>query len=86
MNINEAIDILREYNEWRRGKIDDMPDNHVVLGMAIDCVIDHFGRHGNDDYLKPRVCSGCKDLFFDNAGEKLCFVCREKKKKTNWYV
>ena len=76
MNINEAIDILREHNEWRRGKIDDMPDNPVVLGMAIDCVIDHFGRHGNDDYLKPRVCSGCKDLFFDNAGEKLCFVCR----------
>jgi len=86
MNINDAIDILREHNEWRRGKIDEMPNNPVVLGMAIDCVIEHFGRHGSDYNSKPKVCSRCKDVFFDKAGEKLCFVCREKKEKTNWYV
>jgi len=39
MKLNEAIKILKEYNEWRRGsEIIEMP-NPKKIGIAIDVVI-----------------------------------------------
>lgn len=43
MMIEEAIEILRECNKWRRDKGDcPYPFTAKSIGEAIDCVVDHF--------------------------------------------
>lgn len=48
MEINEAIEVLRKHNEWRRydGEIDKSPEmtDPVTLGKAIDTVVKHFRK------------------------------------------
>lgn len=45
MTIAEAIKILREYNEWRRGDDSEMIDP-AIIGKAIDMVCDYADEKG----------------------------------------
>lgn len=40
MTLSEAIKILKEHNEWRRGDDSEMV-NPTTLGIAIDLIIQH---------------------------------------------
>ena len=40
MKIEEAINTLKEFNEWRRGAYITMPDPKEI-GIAIDIVVKH---------------------------------------------
>jgi hypothetical protein len=42
MNIPQAIDILREYNAWRRGDDDAEALHPTDIGHAIDSAIKHM--------------------------------------------
>ena len=46
MNIQEAVRVLREHNEWRRGNKAEtwerMPYSPAQLGQAIDVVCNHY--------------------------------------------
>lgn len=55
MTLNEAIEILRKHNNWRRGD-DSIPEtNPTTLGLAIDTIIKDFdeGYFQTDVFLKP---------------------------------
>ncbi len=44
MTVQEAIQILKEHNKWRRGN-EDIPGqmtNPTELGVAIDTVVNHY--------------------------------------------
>lgn len=42
MNLEEAIEILRYHNAWRRGIEGYTMTNSTELGIAIDIIIKHF--------------------------------------------
>ena len=44
MNIDVAIDILESHNKWRRGGEGEMV-NVVILGRAIDTIVEHYKTH-----------------------------------------
>lgn len=39
MKITEAVEIIKEYNEWRRGDIKDLRYSPKTIGIAIDKLI-----------------------------------------------
>ena len=39
MKINEAVAILKHFNEWRRGEIDNIDYSPKEIGIAIDVVL-----------------------------------------------
>ena len=43
MKIEEAIAILKQHNEWRRGADIPMTDPKVI-GEAIDCVVNYYEK------------------------------------------
>lgn len=47
MNIEEAIEILRYHNAWRRGIEGYTLTNSTELGIAIDLIIKHFDELQN---------------------------------------
>ena len=47
MNIEEAIEILRYHNAWRRGIVGYTLTNSTELGIAIDLIIKHFDELQN---------------------------------------
>lgn len=42
MGKQEAIDILTQYNKWRRGELEDYPVAPSVLGVAIERAIKYL--------------------------------------------
>lgn len=44
MNISEAIQVLEEYNKWRKGAEIPQPDP-VKIGMAIDIITGEWKDH-----------------------------------------
>lgn len=54
MKLNEAIEILRSYNEWRRGA--EIPQTDPkTLGEAIDCVVEHFADVSKSSGIEERA-------------------------------
>lgn len=51
MNKKEAIEILSEYNEWRRGGHDVMPPP-AIIGDAIDFAINELAKESCETLLK----------------------------------
>ena len=41
MTFDEAVDILRKYNEWRRGAETEQ-ENPIAIGIAIDLVLNYI--------------------------------------------
>ena len=39
MEIEKVIEILKIYNDWRRGKIEDLPYTVKEIGIAIDIAV-----------------------------------------------
>jgi hypothetical protein len=52
MNIEDAIKILEDHNEWRRGKGTHSMTNPTELGIAIDTIIRHFKKSKIDKKIK----------------------------------
>jgi hypothetical protein len=44
MNLETAIEILREYNLWRRGEMDRHGYTPKQVGLAIDFVVEEFKK------------------------------------------
>lgn len=44
MKLSEAIEILRHFNRWRRGEIDDLDYMPGEIGNAIDVVVKHYDQ------------------------------------------
>lgn len=42
MTLTQAIEILTYHQEWRLGKVDEMPYSPRQLTEAIDTVLDYF--------------------------------------------
>lgn len=41
MELKKAIEILKHFNLWRRGEIDDLNHSPKEIGNAIDAVVKH---------------------------------------------
>ena len=51
MQLDQAIKIVEQYNNWRRGKERyDMPDPKAI-GIAIDIVINHYKNEKKKKYI-----------------------------------
>jgi hypothetical protein len=48
MTIEQAIEILRKHNEWRRGAEDIQPYAPSVIGEAIDVVVRYHSVESNE--------------------------------------
>lgn len=48
MTIEQAIEILRTHNEWRRGAEDIQPYAPSVIGEAIDVVVRYHSVESNE--------------------------------------
>lgn len=84
MNIEEAIQILKDHNKWRRGA--DMPmTDPKILGEAIDCIVDanveivaqSYGKgfaQGQEIGEKETIDKACK--YLDNTLEELGVLTR----------
>jgi len=67
MNVQEAVALLRDHNEWRRGNKtenwDPMPYSPAQLGQAIDVVCNYIESLSikDDDvsHAKPCWCETC---------------------------
>jgi len=42
MDLKKAIEILKHFNQWRRGEIDDLDYLPKEIGDAIDAVVKHY--------------------------------------------
>ena len=42
MSLSKAIEILDEYNWWRRSKIISTMIDPTELGIAIDVIVEHY--------------------------------------------
>ncbi len=51
MNLEEAIEILRYHNAWRRGIEGYTMTNSTELGIAIDLIIKHFDELNNPKWI-----------------------------------
>jgi hypothetical protein len=78
MKIKQAIQILKDHNEWRRFNSIDLPktsDPKMAhprdLGIAIDIVVSHFESKKTDNN-----CLACGNKTEDKA--KHCEVCECK--------
>jgi hypothetical protein len=62
MKLDEAVNILRDYNRWRRGEESPQPDPKEV-GEAIDMVLASFSEctctTDNGRYRYARKCFDC---------------------------
>ncbi len=47
MDIQRAIGILKEHNQWRRDNSDKMIDP-TIIGEAIDCVVGYYDTHSSN--------------------------------------
>ena len=78
MKIKQAIQILKDHNEWRRFNTIDLPKtsdpkmaNPRELGVAIDIVVSHFESKKTDNN-----CLACGNKTEDKAEH--CEVCECK--------
>jgi hypothetical protein len=61
MDIQRAIGILKEHNQWRRGNSDKMIDP-TIIGEAIDCVVNDYGLNRfTEQQMKDAYIEGRKD-------------------------
>lgn len=70
MTITEAIQVLRRYQDWRRGyDVRTMAEASVEpepVGLAIDFILAHFGA------AEPlTVCAGCPMARLDDCGDPI---------------
>lgn len=86
MNIEEAIQILKDHNKWRRGA--DMPmTDPKILGEAIDCIVDanveivaqSYGKgfaQGQEIGKKETIKRACEWIFKQwwNYGNRRIFI------------
>ena len=42
MDLKKAIEILKHFNQWRRGEIDDLNHSPKEIGEAIDIVVKNY--------------------------------------------
>lgn len=81
MNVHEAVALLRDHNEWRRGnkteRWEAMPYNPAQLGHAIDVVCGYIESlpAATEDFphAKPCWCAKCHDAVLSakaKGGEK----------------
>ena len=80
MELKQAVQILKDHNEWRRDNISSIPISRTTrskeLGIAIDVVVDHL-----TDYK----CKHKTGLFTHTEnGNKLWFTCGYCKEKMTY--
>jgi len=49
MDIKEANKILKRHQKWRRGSKEEPVDNPMVVGKAIDTIIEFVDKSLNED-------------------------------------
>lgn len=78
MQLNEAIEILRKHNEWRRDRVSEVPMPMIsptLLGKAIDSIINNFDetqwqdceKGERTEYYRPVLC-------YQEGLPKLCWM------------
>lgn len=46
LTIEQSVEILRKYNQWRRGNDEIEAADPTELGIAIDTILENFGKNG----------------------------------------
>lgn len=49
MTINEAIELLKQHNKWRRGFEKTPMTNPTDLGIAIDTIVKHYEKQKKNE-------------------------------------
>ena len=75
MDIQDAVKILKQHNEWRRGNTenDEMIVSAKTIGIAIDTMIEHFENNSVlDDVIK---CVDCNDKQMTREADGGILIC-----------
>jgi hypothetical protein len=87
MTIQQAIEILRKHNEWRRGAEDIQPYAAIMIGEAIDVVANYHTPKQSDikviDDLEPHVINHCYDAIHTALHQAMYYLEILKNKEQN---
>ena len=64
MKIEEAISILEYHNKWRRSEEAEMI-SPVLIGEAIDTVVDYFKKIRQKELIQSMISTDEKDCLYE---------------------